>query len=541
MMPRLLLLLFILNSLSALAIVESRTERQVLIQVAVQNSNFAYISSLFPTEKVSICAQSFQIWTIEFQQSPDLYKVKSLIQQGKIIQYCRNRRLDARVTPNDTHFSKQTFHLNEYNSGQSVPWGINSIGAWDHKTNGVTAKGDTIVVAVCERGFDSFHQDLDYFINYNEIPNDGIDNDNNGAIDDYRGWNIMNLSNNLNGSDHSHSMRVCGGIAAKGNNKFGVAGVAWNCKLLPINFNSSVSIDSSIKAYEYCIKMKRLYRLSNKSKGAYIVAINFSFGGSGFLPADEPLWCAAIDSLGNEGILLSVAVANNSQDVESYMDMPVLCNSEYQINVTNYNFTTLETDGSAYSKKYVHLAAPNKYWTTFPNNQYGNSGFGASFSAPIISGAIALMYANFDIKFLDTLHKNPKLVVKRIKETLLKQVDITPGLTNKVISNGKINLFKAIKTSITLHDSLFPRSSVTITDKEMLDDLVYSFDKKIVVKKSNHIPLFLSIYNMMGQEVMKKIVLEDEVIMDGERLPDGIYIASYHIDNQFYSKKIDLR
>lgn len=541
-MLRFILFLLVIYNQSALANLVDNIDRQVLIQVSVPHSNLAYVQSLFPNQKISVSAATFQIWKVEFQTEIDLTRVKSLISQGKIIQFCRNRKLESRgTTPNDTFFNKQTFHLNEFNLGQNVTWGLNSISAWDFNKSATTVQGDTIVVAVCERGFDSIHQDLDYFINYNEKPNDGIDNDTNGAIDDYRGWNIVDNNGTLAGLDISHAAKVCGGIAAKGNNKFGVSGVAWNCKLMPINFGFNLSIDDAIKSYEYCIKMKRLYRTSNKKKGAYIVAINFSFGSTGqFLPSDEPLWGAAIDSLGNEGILMSVAVANDNVDAESNKDLPVLFNSDYQINVTNYNFTTLETDGSEFSKKYVHLAAPNKYWTTIPNNSYGNNGFGASYSAPLVAGAIALMYSNFDTKFLDTLNKNPKQIVKLIKQTILKQVDITDGLTNKVSSNGKLNLFKTIKTARTLQDSLFPRSSVSISESEDMESIVYSFDKKIAIKKSNHIPLFLSIYNMMGLEVMKKIIFENEVILDAEKLPDGLYIATYQIDNQFYSKKIAL-
>jgi hypothetical protein len=83
----------------------------------------------------------------------------------------------------DSFFSKQTFHLNSFNPGQSVTSGINSVGAWDFNKSGVTAKGDSIVVAVLDFGFDSAHSDLDYFVNHNEIPHDGIDNDDIKAVE----------------------------------------------------------------------------------------------------------------------------------------------------------------------------------------------------------------------------------------------------------------------------------------------------------------------------------------------------------------------
>jgi serine protease len=539
-MTRLLFLLFLIQFQFATSAVDNRIDREVLVQVTAENSNFNYVQALFPNEKISLTAASFQIWKVEFQPKIDLIRLYELIRQGKIIQLIRNRKLDARGTsPNDPLFIKQPYLFNKIDLGKTIPFGISAEDAWDYNKSAVTARGDTIVVAVCDFGFDTAHEDLDYFINKKEIPYDGIDNDSNGAKDDYRGWNVGDNNAILAGTRTQHGMTVCGRIAAKGNNGKGVTGVAWNCKLLPLN--NIATIEFSIKSFEYIINMKRLYHNSNKQKGAYIVAVNYSLGTSGFLPVDEPLWCAIFDSLGKVGILSSCAVDNKQQDVESYQDMPILCNSPYMINVTACDSANIGLTGSAFSTKYVHLAAPNTNYSTLMNNSYGLQPAGASFSAPLVAGTIALMYSNFDTKLLDTLHKNPNLVLKKIKEVIIKQVDVSTNLTGKLVSNGKLNLFKTIKTARTLQDSFYPRANASITDKSYLNDILYSYDKKIAIKKSNHIPLFLSIYNMMGQEVMKKIIFENEAILDGEKLPDGIYIATYQLDNQFYSKKIDLR
>jgi hypothetical protein len=541
-MKQTLLILLIIQSYLLSATIGDPISRQVLIQVKPENSSHTYLQKLFPEATVKLTAETFQLWNVEFTTPPPMDYISQLKREGKINLYMRNRKLEPRATtPNDSFFPLQTFHLNNFNPGQSVPYGINSIGAWDFNKSGVTAKGDTIVVTVLDFGFDPNHEDLDYFINYNEIPNDGIDNDENDAIDDYKGWNAGSNNGDLNGTENQHGMTACGGIAAKGNNKIGVSGVAWNCKLIPIN--NIASIDLSIKAYEYCLVMKRLYKLTNKKKGAYIVAVNYSLGTEGMIPEERPIWCIIIDAFGKEGILMTTAVANKPQAVEDYKDMPILCNSPFQINVTTYNLTSLGLDNSGYSKDFVHLAAPHGYWSTLMDNKYGPYKSGASFAAPIVAGAIALMYSNFETKLLDSLHRDPIFVTQKIKEAILKSVDITNGLTNKVVSNGKLNLYKTINYSRSMHDSIYKKKDTTpnaLISNSSIDIQVYHSEKYIYTKKSNHLPLYLSLYNMLGQLVLERRIESLDEKIDVHHLNRGFYILNYSQGQQIYTEKIVL-
>lgn len=516
-------------------------ERQVLVRVKPENSHRDYLAKLFPNEKIEISVESFQLWKISFSDSIPFSYIRQQITEGKILSYTRNRALQSRsTTPNDPLFSQQWHHLNNFNPGQNVTYGINSICAWDNRKDITTLQGDTIVVAALDFGFDTFHEDIDYFINRNEIPHDSIDNDNNGAIDDYRGWNAgSNNSDITKGGDRSHGMRVVGAIAAKGNNNIGVSGVTWNAKILPIA--EIGTIEWSIKAIEYCIKLKRLYWSSNKQKGAYIVALNYSLGTTGFLPDEEPLWCAAYDSLGNVGILATCAVDHTYKDVSIYQDMPILCNSPYQINVTTYDKFNLAVEGHGYSTQYVHLAAPHYFHTTWNDNKYGNSNSGSSFATPLVAGTIALMYSSFDAKFLDTLHKNPKLVSLKIKSTILQQVDITDSLKTKVMSKGKLNVCKTITQSKTLQDSFYPRSGNAVITSENIPINLYSYDQYLVVEKEQTKIITLSLFNLMGKEIGNYTITNSYTQIDLNHLPKGIYFATYNLKNQFYSEKIVLR
>ena len=111
---------------------------------------------------------------------------------------------------------------------------INASKVWEFTTGGTTALGDEIVVANLES---SVHEDIkdNYWYNTGEIPNDGIDNDENGYTDDFLGVNIT--ENNDVHPNRNHGTSVGGIIAAKGDNGIGVTGVNWDVKLMMVTSN----------------------------------------------------------------------------------------------------------------------------------------------------------------------------------------------------------------------------------------------------------------------------------------------------------------
>src|SRR5919202_4423956 len=130
--------------------------------------------------------------------------------------------------------------------GQSIPfadvpnlggnaWGLDMINAPEVWAQGYTGQG--VVVAVVDSGVDYTHPDLDgnIWVNSDEIAGDGVDNDNNGFIDDVRGWDFA-YNDNDPMDVYGHGTHVSGTIAAKGNNSVGVTGVAWNAKIMPLKF-----------------------------------------------------------------------------------------------------------------------------------------------------------------------------------------------------------------------------------------------------------------------------------------------------------------
>jgi subtilisin family serine protease len=142
-------------------------------------------------------------------------------------------------------------------------------------TGGLTVQGDTIVVAVIDCGADITHEDLNFWKNYLEIPGNGIDDDTNGYVDDFDGWNAQSQTGVI--TSCSHGTHVSGIIGAIGNNTTGVVGVNWNVKIMPVQ-PSSTNEALVVAAYTYVYNMRRLYNQTNGAKGAFIVATNSSFG-----------------------------------------------------------------------------------------------------------------------------------------------------------------------------------------------------------------------------------------------------------------------
>ncbi len=168
--------------------------------------------------------------------------------QGRLAQILNDLRSDpdvefaeedkivtASLIPNDPYFSSSG------SWGQSYDdlWGIKKIGAptaWDSNT------GTGEIVAVVDTGIDYNHPDIagNIWININEIPGNGIDDDHNGYVDDVRGWDFIgstytNPQQSNDPIDHQgHGTHVAGIIAAEGNNGVGIIGVAWHAQVMAV-------------------------------------------------------------------------------------------------------------------------------------------------------------------------------------------------------------------------------------------------------------------------------------------------------------------
>ena len=373
------------------------------------------------------------------------------LQQNRNVKLAQfNHRIKQRsLIPNDPDFSLQ---WNMMNTGQVVG-GITGIAgddieateAWAINHNNITADGDTIVIAIIDGLFDLSHEDLNYYINRNEIPGNSIDDDGNGYIDDVSGWNVFNNNGDVNstGGGASHSTHCAGIAAAIGNNNKGVAGVCWGAKILPIA-GSSETESEVVAAYDYVIKMRSLYNTTFGTQGAFIVSTNSSFGVDNGNPVDYPIWCAMYDSMGAVGILSAAATANANTNVDALHDIPTECPSNWLITVTNTTPIDIKYTSAGYGKTSIDLGAPGYLvHSTVSPSSYANM-TGTSMASPHLAGTVGAMYAAACKSLIDKYHEQPDTVSLLIKKYILDAAEWNSSLNNITVTNGRLNLYRAI-------------------------------------------------------------------------------------------------
>lgn len=292
---------------------------------------------------------------------------------------------------------------------------IRADAAWD-----VSTGSSAIKVAVIDTGVDYSHSDLagNISLNTNEVPGNGIDDDANGFIDDYYGYDFANSDADPM-DDQSHGTHVAGTIGAIGNNGSGVVGVNWSVGIIPVKVlgaNGSGTIASVIAGVNYAV-----------SRGANV--INLSLGGPGY----SQTFYDSIATANVAGVLVVAAAGNETNNNDSAPSYPASYNLSNVLSVA----ATTSTDGLASFSNFgalsVHLAAPGvSIASTLPGGVYGSYS-GTSMACPHVAGAAALVKA-----------ANPALSMLQIRSILLASVDPVAGLSGKVSTAGRLNVATAV-------------------------------------------------------------------------------------------------
>jgi hypothetical protein len=287
-----------------------------------------------------------------------------------------------------------------------------------------------------------------HWVNVHEIPLNNIDDDNNGYIDDYDGWNIVSESDVID--PDSHGTRVCSMIGSKGNNNTGVVGVNWDVKMMMVQIGSSTE-SAAIAGYVYPLEMRRLYNETNGAQGAYVVATNSSWGTDNGQPADAPIWCAMYDSLGVHGVLSCGSTSNNNTNVDLFGDLPTACPSDYLISVGRTNSMDVRASGG-YGITTIDMMAPGDAVYLANNTTYTTT-TGTSFSSPCVAGAIALLYSAPCSAFDDNANANPAQAAALMKDFILNGVDTTTQLLGETVSGGRLNVNNSLQLLINSCDN----------------------------------------------------------------------------------------
>lgn len=460
----------------------------------------------------------FRLWLTSTDKKSNIgYTISEM---ESIHQLHTDSPVEYRREPNDPEFDLQR-HLKLIDADR----------AWDFTTGGMTINGHEIVVAVLDDGF-SEHEDLseNLWINEGEIPNNEIDDDNNGYVDDYTGVNIR--TGNDNHVLKSHGTGVAGIIGAKGDNGIGITGVNWNVKLMLI---SNVGFASEIiEANNYVRTQRQLYNDTNGAEGAFVVAANFSAGIPEAFESDQPIMCESYNSLGEVGVLSISAPPNRDVDIDIIGDLPAHCSSPYLIIVTNTDVDNDELfERAGFGLDKVDIGAPGQgSISTRLDNEYDAFG-GTSAAAPHVSGAVSLLYSVACSDFQDMIDQDPQAAAIQIKNLILNNTDEKTSLQGKTVSGGRLNIFKSM---------IGLRPICGIANGQDLsfvleNPISSSQEVSLMLKTPFLVEHQLFIHNTAGQlmyqqQLEASLFGEQEIVIENLKLNTGIFFVTIAVQEE---------
>lgn len=289
-----------------------------------------------------------------------------------------------------------------------------------------------VKVAVIDDGFLLNHEDLvnQWYINTVEIVGNGIDEDGNGYIDDWRGWDAANNDNDPSATSptnsyFTHGTHVAGIVAAQTNNSKGIASIGYNCKLIPVKIgnSSNSSLTGALQGLDYAIN----------ASGCDI--INMSWGGGG--------WSATYQAMFNiaktKGIICVAAAGNSNANVSPSPIGTPMYPAAYSgvISVAASASTDAKASFSNYGST-IDVTAPG---VNIPSclagatNAYGNFS-GTSMASPLVAGLCALMKCY-----------NP-MPADSIEDCLKRTCDNINAQNSSYIGQlgaGRVNAFQALQ------------------------------------------------------------------------------------------------
>ncbi len=299
--------------------------------------------------------------------------------------------------------------------------------AWDIETG-----SEKMIVAVIDTGVDYAHPDLADNLWTNEAEANGqvgVDDDNNGVIDDIHGYNA--ITNSGGGEDdHGHGSHCAGTIGARGNDGKGIVGVAWNVKIMGVKFLSasgSGSLEGAIKAIDYATKM-----------GAKVMSN--SWGGGGFSQT-------LLDSIkrSNEvGAIFIAAAGNDYNNNDTSASYPATYDVPNIISVAAIDNQGTKASFSNYGKRTVHIGAPGVNVYSSTGGAY-DSWSGTSMATPHVSGVAALVWSH-----------EPDLTNIEVKNRILATARPIAGLKGKTKTGGLVNAYYALTNTTPAPDANDP-------------------------------------------------------------------------------------
>jgi subtilisin family serine protease len=406
--------------------------------------------------------------------------------------------LFAATVPNDPDFGRLWGLENTGQLGGATGADIGAVRAWD------IVQGDpNQVVAVIDSGVDYWHEDLadNMWLNTAEVPNDGLDNDDNGYVDDIHGINAITDSGDPM-DDDGHGTHVAGTIGAVGDNETGVTGVNWQVQIMALKFlgaDGSGYTSDAIQALDYAVQMKTKHNVN-------IRLVNASWGGGGYNQA----LADAIQAAADAGILFVAAAGNRTTNIDTFPYYPAAYDLPNIIAVASSDSNDNLSAFSNYGVQSVDLAAPgSSILSTLPNNGYGIYS-GTSMATPHVTGAAGLLWA-YQSEWLWT----------DVKQVLLSSAARRGAFEGKVLTGGRLDADAALNVNCDSNDT--PRLQPSLAE---------GFSKYLGVETT--IGVFVSSCVQLNGVSVRVVVeqgKEIELLDDGngvdQQAGDGVHTASW--------------
>ena len=400
-----------------------------------------------------------RIYTFKVEQGVNILDAIEAYNKNPSVEYAEVNGIGyaaSPVYPNDVNFGLQ---WGLHNTGSNPPphpgktdADIDAPEAWDLE------KGDSsVTIAFIDKGIDWTHNDLaaNIWLNPDEDPwsnpnnpstGNGMDDDGNGFIDDWKGWNFINDDgNSQDQSSDSHGTHCAGIAGAVTNNNIGIAGVSWNSKLMAVR-----AMYTSGTIYWSDAGPAIIYAADN---GADVISM--SFGGTG----SNSTLKAAVDYAYGLGCVLVAAMGNyNSASGQ----IPAIYSNTIAVGATTTNDARAKpgdwsnpTQGSNYGN-HIDVVAPGSWiYSTLNNNQYGYKN-GTSMATPMVAGLAALL-----------LSRKPSLTNVQVRDLIREYAEDEVGDPSEDTSGfdiyygyGRINADKSLRNKILSVD--FPVQSKNI-------------------------------------------------------------------------------
>lgn len=373
---------------------------------------------------------------LQLDENTDIQQFIDEYQQHPDIEYIEPNYIYSTTTLPDDPLTNQLWGL--HNTGQTG--GVSGADIQANEAWNIVTGSPNVVVGIIDTGIDWTHEDLvdNIWQNLAEDadgdgrvlewngsmwqfdPGDenGIDDDGNGYVDDFVGWDFRNNDNDpFDG--HGHGTHVAGTVGANGNNSKGVAGVTWDVQLAGLKFLSdsgSGYTDDAIEALDYAVNMG--FRISNNS-----------WGGGAY---SDALYESLENARDNNHLFIASA-GNAGKNTDNYTHYPSSYNTNNVISVAATNHNDLLSYFSNYGASSVDLAAPGSdILSCKPGNTYAAHN-GTSMATPHVVGACALLWGLY-----------PDKNFAQIKEAVLNATTSTPALTGKMVSEGRLNVYNTL-------------------------------------------------------------------------------------------------